>query len=132
VLDAVDERKSMLVVAPTSAGKTFCSFSAMEQTLRASDDGVVVYVAPTKALVNQVAAEVYARFSKTIQGGSLWAIHTGDYRVHAPAACQILVTVPAILQQMLLSPVMAKAWTPRLRWIIFDEIHAIDVRGRCS
>ena len=40
----------------------------MEQVLRASDDGVLVYVAPTKALVSQIAAEVYARFNKTFVG----------------------------------------------------------------
>ena len=55
--------------APTSAGKTFISFYAMEQVLRASDDGVLVYVAPTKALVTQVAAEIHARFSKDVKTG---------------------------------------------------------------
>jgi superfamily II RNA helicase len=40
----------------------------MERVLRESDDGVLVYVAPTKALVNQVAAEVHARFRKEVDG----------------------------------------------------------------
>jgi superfamily II RNA helicase len=40
----------------------------MEKTLRESDNGVIVYVAPTKALVNQVAAEVHARFRKQVDG----------------------------------------------------------------
>ena len=40
----------------------------MEKTLRGSDEGVIVYVAPTKALVAQVAAEIYARFSKDLNG----------------------------------------------------------------
>lgn len=55
----------------------------------------------------------------------MWAIHTRDYRVNNPTGCQILVTVPHILQIMLLSPSNAKSWAPRVRRIIFDEIHSI-------
>lgn len=58
----------------------------MEQVLRGSDNGILVYVAPTKALVMQViaytqisrtlreltnaqiAAEVYARYRKDLNG----------------------------------------------------------------
>ena len=58
VLDELDADKSIFVVAPTSAGKTFISFYAMERILRADNDSVLVYVAPTKALVNQIAAEI--------------------------------------------------------------------------
>ncbi|KIL59375.1 hypothetical protein M378DRAFT_14820 [Amanita muscaria Koide BX008] len=125
VLNNIDDNNSLLVVAPTSAGKTFISYYAMERVLRESDDGVLVYVAPTKALVTQVAAEVYARFSKTLKNGSCWAIHTRDYRMHEPMHCQILVTVPEIVATMLLSPAMARHWTPRIKWIILDEIHCI-------
>lgn len=68
VLDQLDANKSVFVVAPTSSGKTFISFYAMEQVLRADNDGVLVYVAPTKALVNQIAAEVQGDFSTQISG----------------------------------------------------------------
>lgn len=104
-------------------------FYAMRQVLKEDNDGVLVYVAPTKALVNQIAAEVQARFSKTypakVTGKSVWAIHTRDHRINNPAGCQILITVPHILQIMVLAPSNANAWTPRLRRIIFDEIHCI-------
>lgn len=68
VLNKIDADESMLIVAPTSSGKTFISFAAMEKVLRESDDGIVIYIAPTKALVNQVAAEVFARFRKDVPG----------------------------------------------------------------
>ncbi|RDA94870.1 hypothetical protein CP533_4278 [Ophiocordyceps camponoti-saundersi (nom. inval.)] len=130
VLDAIDADKSLLVIAPTSAGKTFISFYAMKKVLRSSDDGVLVYVAPTKALVNQIAAEIQARFSKTYghDGRSVWAIHTRDHRINNPTGCQVLVTVPHMLQIMLLAPSnagKANSWSRRVKRIIFDEVHCI-------
>ena len=131
VLDTIDADKSLLVVAPTSAGKTFISFYAMKKVLQANDSDILVYVAPTKALVNQIAAEIQARFSKHYgnrEGRSVWAIHTRDYRVNSPKGCQILVTVPSMLQILLLAPVNAKRPTDfsrRIKRIIFDEVHCI-------
>ncbi|RYN78121.1 hypothetical protein AA0119_g13556, partial [Alternaria tenuissima] len=130
VLDAIDENHSLFVVAPTSAGKTFISFYAMKQVLTDDDDGVIVYVAPTKALVNQIAAEIQARFSKSFKrpGKSVWAIHTRDYRINNATGCQILVTVPHVLQIMLLAPSNAEkenSWSCRIKRIIFDEVHCI-------
>ncbi|KAI0310817.1 hypothetical protein OF83DRAFT_1153629, partial [Amylostereum chailletii] len=126
VLDCLDQKDcSVLVVAPTSAGKTFISFYAMEKVLKDSDDGILVYVAPTKALVNQVAAEVYARFSKDLSGRTCWAVHTRDHRINDPQKCQILVTIPEMLAIMLLSPTMARTWTPRIKRVILDEIHTV-------
>lgn len=126
VLDEIDARRSLLVVAPTSAGKTFISFYAMKQVLESNNDDVLVYVAPTKALVNQIAAEVQARYSKNYKyANSVWGIHTRDTRVNNPTGCQILVTVPHILQIMLLAPTNARGWSERVKWIIFDEVHCI-------
>ncbi|KAL8714617.1 MAG: hypothetical protein Q9220_001565 [cf. Caloplaca sp. 1 TL-2023] len=127
VLDELDADRSIFVVAPTSAGKTFISFYAMEKILRKNEDSVLVYVAPTKALVNQIGAEIQARFKKQYKhaGRSVWAIHTRDYRINNPTGCQILVTVPHILQIMLLSSSNAKSWSSKVKCIIFDEIHSI-------
>ncbi|KAE8377830.1 hypothetical protein BDV26DRAFT_203452 [Aspergillus bertholletiae] len=127
ILDQIDARKSIFVVAPTSAGKTFISFYAIKQILEDDNEGVIVYVAPTKALVNQIAAEVQARFSKNFKepGKSVLAIHTRDYRINNPTGCQVLITVPHILQIMLLAPANADPWSSRVKRIIFDEIHCI-------
>ncbi|KAL8725684.1 MAG: hypothetical protein Q9166_007198 [cf. Caloplaca sp. 2 TL-2023] len=127
VLDELDADRSIFIVAPTSAGKTFISFYAMEKVLRRNDDSILVYVAPTKALVNQIGAEIQARFKKAYRhaGRSVWAIHTRDYRINNPSGCQILVTVPHILQIMLLSSSNAKSWSRKVKCIIFDEIHSI-------
>ncbi|KAK4189457.1 hypothetical protein QBC35DRAFT_493254 [Podospora australis] len=130
VLDAIDDHVSVLAIAPTSAGKTFISFYAMKKILQSNDDDILVYVAPTKALVNQIAAEVQARFSKKYRqdARSIWSIHTRDYRINNPKGCQVLVTVPSILQIMLLSPANSStptAWARRIKWIIFDEVHCI-------
>lgn len=46
----------------------------MEKVLRSSDDGIIVYIAPTKALVSQIAAEVYARFSKDLNGSECYEL----------------------------------------------------------
>lgn len=54
VLDLLDGDHSALVVAPTSAGKTFIAFYAMEKILKENDDNILVYVAPTKALVRSL------------------------------------------------------------------------------
>jgi hypothetical protein len=70
---------------------------------------------------------ISGRFSKKYPqaGKGVWAIHTRDYRVNNSTGCQILVTVPHVLQIMLMSPTNAKSWAPRVRRIIFDEIHSI-------
>merc|ERR1712000_76776 len=80
LLDIVDSKQSALVVAPTSSGKTFISYYTMKQVIEenkkskyASKAQLVIYIAPTKALVRQVAAEVYAHY------GPIVGIQTTSY-----------------------------------------------------
>ncbi|XP_051897877.1 probable ATP-dependent RNA helicase DDX60 isoform X2 [Pristis pectinata] len=124
LLDAVDSNESAVIVAPTSSGKTYASYYCMEKVLRDSDDGVLVYVAPTKALVNQVVATVYNRFSKTLPDGMVvCGVLTRDYRQDA-LNCQILITVPQCLEMLMLTP-QRQAWVKKLKYVIFDEVHCI-------
>ncbi|XP_049843647.1 probable ATP-dependent RNA helicase DDX60 isoform X1 [Schistocerca gregaria] len=126
LIDTVRKRQSAIVVAPTSSGKTYASYYCMKSVLQEGHEGIVVYVSPTKALVNQVAATVYARFKNVTMppGLSVYGIFTRDYRENA-LTCQILVTVPECLEILLLSPRMC-CWVRRLRYIIFDEIHCLS------
>lgn len=142
-----------LVVAPTSSGKTFVSYYAMKKVLLDNHEDVVVYVAPTQALVEQVAADVVGKFgTKQYPDKShrrLWGILTPKYRQNALNS-QVLVTVPQVLESLLLSPdhhrpkwydmqeqsgkefrltsaeqAQAKSWISRIKYIILDEIHCM-------
>ncbi|OXB70614.1 UNVERIFIED_CONTAM: hypothetical protein H355_005499 [Colinus virginianus] len=124
LLDAVDNNESAVIVAPTSSGKTYASYYCMEKVLRTSDEGVVVYVAPTKALVNQVMGSVYSRFTKKLPDGLVvCGVFTRDYRQDVMNS-QILVTVPQCLEILMLSP-RCQNWTKRIQYVIFDEIHCL-------
>eukprot|EP00045_Choanoeca_perplexa_P016655 m.227299 g.227299 ORF g.227299 m.227299 type:complete len:1916 (+) comp17321_c0_seq1:124-5871(+) len=128
LLSAVDDNRSALIAAPTSSGKTFISFYAMEQVLRGCT-GIqhkAVYLAPTKTLVNQVEAEITARFAKNYgdRSGSVVGIFTSDYRSNVDN-CQILVATPQCFEILLLHPTVGEGWRKALKWVIFDEIHRI-------
>ena len=59
-LHAVEQQQSVIIVAPTASGKTYASYYAMHQVLndKFGPKGICVYVAPTKALVNQVSGKL--------------------------------------------------------------------------
>jgi superfamily II RNA helicase len=129
LLDIVDRRESALICCPTSSGKTFISYYAMEKSLRNSNDDVVVFVSPMKSLVNQVAAEVYARFGgkpypKQIGAKtSVYAISMPDYVVNDPFNCQILITVPSTFESILSE---SKEWVKNIKYIVIDEVQVIN------
>ncbi|XP_078360877.1 putative ATP-dependent RNA helicase DDX60 [Oculina patagonica] len=125
LLDAVDKNESAVIVAPTSSGKTYASYYCMEKVLRQSNDGVVVYVSPTKALVNQVVATVYARFHRKQlpEGRAVYGVFTRDYRYNTLNS-QILITVPQCLEILFLSP-HRQNWTKNVKYVIFDEVHCL-------
>ena len=64
-LESVDGEVCPYCEFVNQTGATECAqcYYVMDKVLRADNDGIAVYVAPTKALVNQVRAEIYARFN---------------------------------------------------------------------
>eukprot|EP00742_Colponemidia_sp_Colp-10_P008899 GILJ01009669.1.p1 GENE.GILJ01009669.1~~GILJ01009669.1.p1 ORF type:complete len:1596 (+),score=195.01 GILJ01009669.1:607-4788(+) len=125
LIDSVNKNESVLVTAPTSSGKTFIAMYAIEKVLRESEDGIVVFVCPSKALVSQVYVDVYSRFEKNYQEAHrrMLGLFTADDKIHV-LNCQVLVTVAQCLEILLLSPVHHE-WRRKLRLVIFDEIHSV-------
>ncbi|EDO07738.1 DEAD/DEAH box helicase family protein [Babesia bovis T2Bo] len=132
LLDTVDNRESSLVVAPTSTGKTYICYYAMEQGLRLDDEGIVIYVSPNNALALQVKYEITARFSsKNYSSPSCAAVLSATFldNFHDPKwnCAQILVTVPSILEQLLVAMRSSElGYIKRIEYLIFDEIHCIS------
>ncbi|EGC34901.1 hypothetical protein DICPUDRAFT_152838 [Dictyostelium purpureum] len=130
LLDIVDNRESALICAPTSSGKTFISFYTFEKILRQDNEGIVVFIAPTKALVNQMYAEVLGRYEKNFvainhrpSNNKTVGIFTRDWRLDMEN-CQILITVPQCLEILFLS-IANIQFIQRIRYIIFDEVHQV-------
>ena len=124
MFDYIDVNQSVLIVAPTSSGKTFASYYCMEKILRSSDEDVIVYVSPSKALCNQVTAMVNSLFEKSLSNGkTLCGVFTRDFHDDVKN-CQILVTVPQCFELLLLSA-DSFDWSNKIKYVIFDEIHYI-------
>ena len=127
LLDIVDSRESALVCAPTASGKTFICYYAIEQVLRTDNDSIAVYVAPSKALLNQVEAEIYVRFSsKKYPANSsmeLAGTLSTEYSKNV-SNCQVLITLPGMLEQLFVSP-QYNAVARRIKYVILDEVHCI-------
>ncbi|VDK60417.1 unnamed protein product, partial [Anisakis simplex] len=110
MLSAVDRNYSAVIIAPTSAGKTFVSYYCIERVLRQSDD-------------DMVCGSVYARFrNKSLSGGkSLFGTLTHEFASN-PLNCQVLITVPECLEELLVScnPTV-QAVVNKIKYVIFDE-----------
>jgi len=112
----VDNGRSVLVSAHTSAGKTVVAEYAIARSL--GDKQRVIYTTPIKALSNQKYREFYEEFQDV-------GLVTGDVTINPTASCLIMTT--EILRNMLYrgSEVMRE-----VGWVIFDEIHYMRDKER--
>jgi hypothetical protein len=138
MLEAVDQGKSLLVIAPTSSGKSWAAESAALKVLREKDNGLIVFVQPTNALVTQTYAAVEQLVHEAGQRpGQEYmqrenlpvAAYTADIRPNFnEGAYRCLVTNPQCLENLLLSPSTGPShMLTRLKLVVFDEIHTIGL-----
>lgn len=110
----IDKNHTVLVAAPTGAGKTVIAEYAIEKAFRAGKQAI--YTAPIKALSNQKYRDFREKY-----GDDKVGILTGDVSLNAHA--QIVVMTTEIYRNTLLED------TERIKnvsWVIFDEVHYID------
>ncbi|SFN58122.1 DEAD/DEAH box helicase [Mycetocola miduiensis] len=116
---SVEAGNSVLVAAPTGAGKTiiaeFAIYAAMQRTR-----SKVFYTAPMKALSNQKFNELVAEY-----GAESVGLLTGDTNINARA--RIVVMTTEVLRNMLYadSDLLAD-----LAYVIMDEVHYLADRFR--
>jgi superfamily II RNA helicase len=115
---AIDAETSLLVAAPTGAGKTLIAEYAIEKAMSRNEQAI--YTAPIKALSNQKYRDFRERF-----GESKIGILTGDVAINPDAPIRIMTT--EIYRNTLFEDPHRLANTS---WIIFDEVHYLDDQER--
>lgn len=116
---ALDEGRSVLVAAPTGAGKTVVAEFAVYLAMQSARDKVF-YTTPIKALSNQKYQEFADRW-----GADQVGLLTGDTNVNSSA--RIVVMTTEVLRNMLYadSPLL-----DRLAYVVMDEVHYLADRFR--
>lgn len=112
-IDYINQGHSVIVSAPTGAGKTVIAEHVINDCLEKNQK--VIYTAPIKALSNQKFREFSENFKDKI------GILTGDVTINAHA--QVLIMTTEIFRNKILEE---KTTLKNYSWIIFDEIHFID------
>ncbi len=110
---SIEQNHSVIVSAPTGAGKTLIAEYVVEKHLNANKQ--IIYTAPIKALSNQK----YRDFSQDY--GNNVGIITGDVVIN-PEAPALIMTTEIFRNTIFENP-------GRLRdvpYVILDEIHYID------
>ena len=112
-IDYINQGYSVIVSAPTGAGKTAIAEHIIDSSIR--NNIGVIYTAPIKALSNQKFRDFEGQFKEHI------GILTGDVSLN-PSAPILIMTTEIFRNKILDEPESLKQYS----WIIFDEIHYID------
>jgi ATP-dependent RNA helicase HelY len=116
---ALEDGRSVLVAAPTGAGKTVVAEFAIHLAM-SEPDAKAFYTTPMKALSNQKFRELV-----DVYGADQVGLLTGDTSINASA--RIVVMTTEVLRNMLYadSPALRD-----LRFVIMDEVHYLADRFR--
>mgnify|MGYP000847083896 FL=1 len=115
----VEDGKSVLVAAPTGAGKTIIAEFAIYRAMQTSEDKVF-YTAPMKALSNQKFQELTAEY-----GAENVGLLTGDTNINSHA--RIVVMTTEVLRNMLYAD---SDLLKNLSCVVMDEVHFLADRFR--
>jgi ATP-dependent RNA helicase HelY len=111
---ALDEGSSVLVAAPTGAGKTVVAEHAVAAAL--AGGGKAFYTTPIKALSNQKFADLARR-----HGARNVGLLTGDNSINGDAPVVVMTT--EVLRNMIYADSPALAG---LRFVVLDEVHYLQ------
>lgn len=111
---ALDAGESVVVAAPTGAGKTVVADAAIDRALATGNK--VFYTTPVKALSNQKFRDLAARLGPARVG-----LLTGDNNINASAPIVVMTT--EVLRNMLYSGSRSLG---RLSHVVLDEVHFLQ------
>ena len=117
--DALDQGRSVLVAAPTGAGKTIVAEFAIWLAMR-QPTAKVFYTTPMKALSNQKYQELVDVYGETEVG-----LLTGDTNVNPRA--RVVVMTTEVLRNMIYAD---SDLLDDLAWVVLDEVHYLADRFR--
>ncbi len=117
--DALDQGRSVLVAAPTGAGKTVVAEFAIWLAMR-QPTAKVFYTTPMKALSNQKYSELVQAYGESEVG-----LLTGDTNVNPRA--RVVVMTTEVLRNMIYAD---SDLLDDLAWVVLDEVHYLADRFR--